>query len=210
MIIFELKGIMKQMIEIIEEFVIPARTARAFIVKKWQKTRVLEIEGKQVADFNAFNLHDLKERLDAIMSGWLNYNFKKIKKLYSNRGNLMFTIVEDRVGVNYLGGHCTKFFYEKFYNAGNHPNCQDLLAESIRPYGLTLDDVHGCFNIFMNVDIDEKGKPEVKSPVSKKGDYVDLLAEMDCLVAISACPSDISACNDYEPKPLKIQIFESS
>lgn len=200
---------MEGMIKIVEEFIIPARTARAFIVKKGQKIRVIEIEGKQVADFNAFNLHDFKESLDAIMSGWLNYNFKKIAKLYSNRCNLMFTIVEDRVGVHYLGGHCTKFFYETVYNAKNHPNCQDLLAESIRPYGLASDDVHDCFNIFMNIDIDENGKPEVKSPVSEKGDYVDLLAEMDCLIAISACPSDISACNDYQPKPLKIQIFEN-
>ena len=40
-----------------------------------------------------------------------------------------------------------------------------------------------------------------KVPAAKKGDHIDLLAEMDILTAISACPAD-NVVNDYRPKPL--------
>ena len=62
----------------------------------------------------------------------------------------------------------------------------------------------------MRVRYDEKGKMEILPPVAKKGDYVDLRAEMGLLVAISACPSDLNPCNgeDRKPKSLGIRIFE--
>ena len=41
-----------------------------------------------------------------------------------------------------------------------------------------------------------------------KGDYIDLLAEMDILAAISACPSESTATNDGRAKPLGVKIFE--
>jgi len=62
--------------------------------------------------------------------------------------------------------------------------------------------VPDVFNAFMNVDID---KFIVRRPAAKKGDYIDLLAEMDCLVAISACPAQIILDSN---KPLQVEIWE--
>jgi uncharacterized protein YcgI (DUF1989 family) len=59
----------------------------------------------------------------------------------------------------------------------------------------------------MNVDIDENGRFVMKPAPTEKGDYIDMRAEMDCLVAISACPSEY-AINDYKTKPLGIEIWE--
>ncbi len=193
--------------ELVTEFIIPARSGKAFEVKQGQVLRIIEIEGKQVADVNLWNPHDTRERLDAGSSMLLGHNFRKIDKIYSNRYNVMFTVIEDKVGVNFFGSHCAPILYQILYGVKDHPNCYDILAESIKPFGLTHDDVHDCFNVFMKVDIEADGTPVIKSPTSEQGDYVDWLAEMDCLVAISACPGDIAPTNDYQPKPLGIKIL---
>jgi uncharacterized protein YcgI (DUF1989 family) len=126
----------------------------------------------------------------------------------------MFTVIDDPVGVHYAyaGARCNRLSYKFRDNidAPPHRSCQDNLAEAIAPYGLTPDDVPDVFNIWMNVDIDPKTNLFViKPPLVKKGDYIDMRAEMDCLVAVSACPSDKIATNNYGIKPLKVEIYSS-
>lgn len=60
----------------------------------------------------------------------------------------------------------------------------------------------------MNVDFDENGRPVTKPPLVEKGGYIEMMAEMDCLVVISACPNDITPCNDYVPKSIAVQVYE--
>ena len=44
-------------------FTIPPREGRAFELEKGEKMRVIDSEGKQVADFLAFNARELREHL---------------------------------------------------------------------------------------------------------------------------------------------------
>ena len=199
---------------LLQEITVPPRQGAAFEVKRGQIIRVVEVEGPQVGDFNAFNLHNFRERLDAPLSAALNGSFRKFTRVYTNapRGNLMFTVVDDKTGVHYLSGsHCTRLHYEIIYGVKDyHPNCYDILAEAVKPYGLSHYDVHGVFNFFMNVVYDENGRMIIKAPVAKKGDYMDIRAEMDVLCAIAACPGDIGLTNgeDMTPRPLKIEVYE--
>ena len=57
----------------------------------------------------------------------------------------------------------------------------------------------------MNVAV-ENDMFVLKQSAAKREDYIDLLAEMDILVAASACPGE--APNDGKPKPLGIEIYE--
>ena len=87
----------------------------------------------------------------------------------------------------------------------------DLFADVLRPYGLTMADLDsaGTFDIFMPYRIrdDEYGTWEFQLPSAKKGDYIELKAEIDVLVAATSCP-DTNIINDYKPKAVKYQIFE--
>jgi uncharacterized protein YcgI (DUF1989 family) len=47
----------------------------------------------------------------------------------------------------------------------------------------------------------------VRAPLSKAGDYIEFHAEMDCLVAMTACPQDQNACNGYRITPLQVDVF---
>ncbi|MEV6594573.1 DUF1989 domain-containing protein [Streptomyces acidicola] len=84
----------------------------------------------------------------------------------------------------------------------------DHLADALVAYGLPYGQVSDPFNIFMNTGLDTEGKTEIHLPKSNAGDYVDLRAEMDLIVAVSACPDDRSDCNGGECSSLRVEILE--
>ena len=45
--------------------------------------------------------------------------------------------------------------------------------------------------------------------VSKPGDYVELVAEMDVLCVISNCPQINNPCNGFNPTPIRVLILEA-
>ncbi|MFC1929782.1 DUF1989 domain-containing protein [Chloroflexota bacterium] len=204
--------------KLIQEILIPAEHGAAYIVKKDQTQRVIAIEGPQVGDMIMFNQHDYKEVFDDDMSYIYNSamgtgNAKRLKYFFSRRPwcNIMFEATDDKVGVHFaiLGGSCDRKRYELTGIKEYHRNCFDNLVEAIAPYGLKPEDVPQIFNLWMNVEPDPE-KYRIMPPVVKKGDYIDLLAHMDCLVALSACPGgDVLPVNgEGGNKPLKVEIWE--
>jgi uncharacterized protein YcgI (DUF1989 family) len=53
----------------------------------------------------------------------------------------------------------------------------------------------------MNIPVVDGNRVEVRPPVSTPGSYVALRAEMDCVVAFSACPQDMLPINGVEMRP---------
>ena len=76
-----------------------------------------------------------------------------------------------------------------------------MKAFGVEEHQVPLD----TFNAFMVVDIDSDSHYTFRAPVIAKGDYIEFRAEIDQLVAISACPAT-SEINDYEPKALRVEI----
>ncbi|MBI2847309.1 MAG: urea carboxylase-associated family protein [Chloroflexi bacterium] len=211
--------------KLVEELLVPREHGGALTVKRGQVLRIIMVEGKQVGDLAIWNAHDYKETYDACLTYAMNRvegtgDYRHVKKLYAKlpKANLMFTVIEDRVGAHWClsGNKCSVPLYklrEKHATVesqpvprGYHRNCQDNIAEAIISYGLTPEDVPNVFNVFMNVTLDENGGHFIRPPLGNKGDYIDLLAEMDCLVALSACPAPW--CNDGINKPLKMEVWE--
>ena len=100
---------------------------------------------------------------------------------------------------------CDARHYEIVYGRPGMPNCQDNLARAIAPFGLRPETVHDPFNIFMTTGMNPDGRPFYLPCDAAKGDYVELIAEVDCLVAISACPGGSSG---SESRPLAVEILE--
>ena len=203
--------------EVVEEFVVPRCSSKAFLLKAGQVLRVIAHEGKQVADIRFLNAHDYREQFAAYNSISLNAvenigGWKKIKKLYSRPPwqNVMLTVVDDKVGQHLMGAQCTPRMYEILGQAG-HLSCADLFEQCLEPYQLSFRDLDsaGVFNVFMPVSFldDELGTWVFERPSCETGDYIDFLAEMDVLVAAVSCPGDFIV-NDYDPKGMKYQIRE--
>ena len=123
----------------------------------------------------------------------------------------MFTIIRDTVGTNDVQyPRCTGFLYEYQYGFEKHTNCHDILAEAIREYGLTPDDVHDSFNFWMHVGVDEDEKLYIKRMLARRGDYVELIAHFDILAVPNVCGADIFSTANFELKPLKLQVLDAT
>jgi uncharacterized protein len=189
--------------------IIPPRSGVAFILKKNQLLTITDIEGEQVADLICFNMHDQKEYLSSGRT--IDYAGKIFlttdDPFYSNRSNVMFKIVEDNVGRHdFLLTPCSAEMFRKIYGHDNpHRGCFGNLCNVLEPYGIGPDEIPVTFNIFMNVSVNgETGKIDVLPPLSRSGDSITILAEMDLIVGLTACSAGMS--NNFTFKPIGYRI----
>jgi uncharacterized protein YcgI (DUF1989 family) len=195
-------------LEVIE---ICAASAKSFQVQRGQLLRIIDIEGKQVGDFICFNLHTLSDKFSAGRTRRNNGKLRVTKgdHLFSNLCNVMFTIEEDTCGVHdLLCPSCCRWVFENIYKVAPKTGCFEHLALSLRPYGIGEQDIPDPFNIFMRTHVVASNRLEIEEPSSKAGDYIDLRAEMDCLVAISSCAVDCGPVNAFKLKPLLVKIYQ--
>ncbi len=57
----------------------------------------------------------------------------------------------------------------------------------------------------MNVSVQPSGEIRIDPPLSKVGDYLRLLAEMDLIVGLIACSADMR--NNYRFKPINAEVY---
>jgi hypothetical protein len=123
------------------------------------------------------------------------------------RERAMLYMLEDTVGRNdVLFPRCSAYLYESAYGYDVHTNCQDIQAEAQREYGLTPDDVHDSFNLFMCTEVNPNGTATIVRQSSKPGDYVDLVALMDVLAVPNVCGADIMRTSNFSLKPIKVSV----
>jgi hypothetical protein len=190
-------------------------SGRAIPVYKGETLRITQVEGGQCVDFNAFNLHDYKEHLSVGHSRRQGLRIHKGDVLISNppRYNAMLQITEmpDTCVTDTLAARCHAVLFEYRYGMDWHTNCQDTLAEAIREYGLTPDDVHDSFNIFMNTTWDANGMWWVEWNTGRPEDYVDLLACIDTLCVPITCGSgDVTLASNFSLGPLDITVYKAT
>lgn len=199
--------------KIILDHVVPARGQTSFELHRGQTLRVTDLEGKQVVDLVALGAKDKGEKLSCVYSNLLNRTWKLTQghTLFSSRANPVLFIKEDTVGLHYSGGgFCTEEINYLRFKVHDTKNCADNLTEAFRPYGINREDFDFdcCFNIFMNLTFQPDGSMKLEEPLSRPGDYIDLRAEMDAIIAISNCPQDRNPCNAFNPTSTRIQVFE--
>ncbi len=197
--------------KVVNEWVLPPGKELGLTVKRGQVIRVIDLEGQQVVDFVCFNSSDKGEKL--WIGGTIINNksvfFKKGHSLYSQYVNKMFTMIEDTCGVHdLLIGHCSPEVFEKTYDAKGHHSCADNFVKALAPHGIERKDIPMNLNIFMNCPIQNDATYSIDFSKSRRGDFVDLRAEMDCIVAISNCPCDLSPESGYYLTPIKVIVYE--
>lgn len=183
---------------------IPPRSGTAFRLRKGAVLRVLDPQGRQVGDLLAFNADDVRE---AISNG-RTFDYEETVRLtqgnilWSNRSNPMLRIVADTVGRHdFLLTPCSEATFRHFYPEHPvHRGCFGNLAEALAPHGIEPDDIPTAFNVFMNVPVDGRsGKLEVLPPLSKPGDYLEVEAQMDLVIGLTACSAFASNGGTFKP-----------
>jgi uncharacterized protein YcgI (DUF1989 family) len=196
-----------------ETILIEPRSAISFPLLKNASIRILDVEGRQVADLVAFNSDQLTEKLSAGATIDCNSSIRPTTgdKLFSNRYREMFTIIQDMVGYHdLLHPPCSPPMYRLQYGSmDEHPNCLENLAHALSPFCIVEEDIPGPINIFMHSVISTNGRVRVEEPLSRPGDFIELRAEMDLIVAVSACSVEESACNGYTCTSIEIHFLKN-
>jgi uncharacterized protein len=209
---------------LLQSLLVPKNSGATFEMRTGQRLR---IAGKSIVDFVAFNLHDLNERFDQART---KTNQVKIfistgDTLFSKRNNPMLTIVGDTFteGRHDLQkGMCSRKRFEmvaqgmakRVFAEGVDINpkkpdeipdhgCRENLSEALKPWNISADDVPSPFNIFQCMRIDPDTGIMYDTMIRPKEEaHVDFRAEMDCLVAVSACPES------GRGQAIRVEIFD--
>ena len=196
----------------------------AFELRAGECARVI---GRSVVDLVAFNLDDTRERFDQART---KSNQAKIflstgDVLYSKLNRAMMTIVEDTFAEgrhDLQKGTCSRERFRlvaegrarRLYVGGRDLNpatpdeipdhgCWENLIEALDGRGIDPVDIPSPFNIFQTMEIDPHTGVLLDSTTRPaRPTNVDLRAEMDLLVAVSACPES------GRGHPIAVEILE--
>jgi hypothetical protein len=189
---------------------IPARHAKAAFVRKRQHIKVINTHGTQVVDCWALNADNMTEFMS------MEHCRVSLESVIPRKGNTMVTnrrrpilkIIEDSAA----GAHdtllaaCDRYRYELLGCKEYHRNCTDNFWEAMVEVGYKPVELPSPFNLWQNTPVEPDGTIKPNPPVTRKGDYIVMRAEMDLVICLSACPQDITSICGNKPRNAHFEI----
>lgn len=216
---------------VIDRVRIPPRQASCFEVPAGHLFRINCIEGPQVGDLNLWHAQDLSERFFSGKTRALHATHLSTgDSLWSNLPNLrpMATITHDTLdwygwdqdgaGVHdVIGTRCDPYTNQLLAGADYHHCCHSNLTHALMTArGLSREQaeplVHDVLNVFMCTGFTrDTHQYFMKASPVRAGDYLELVANIDLLGALSCCPGgDCSAGHSNDEAagyPLEVEVL---
>ena len=228
--VYEPIGANAQKRSLVEDFVIPTRSGRAWDVPACHVCRLSITEGPQVLDVNIWNRRDPRERFWAARTRqFYGAHVTTGDRLWSAlpflrplctivADSIAYGIDEDGAGCHdLLGTRCDPYVNQLLSGTAYDFHCHSNLVRAIAPFGLTEFDVHDVINVFQVTGLRRDDERYfIKPSPARIGDHFELFAEIDLLMAASTCPGgDLSVPlwgpdADAEPSchPIRVEVFE--
>ncbi|MTT32215.1 DUF1989 domain-containing protein [Terrilactibacillus sp. BCM23-1] len=185
------------------------------ILEPGQVFRIVDLEGNQAADTLFFDADNLEDHYSAVatITNQSNIYLSTGTVLLTESGKELVKITADTCGRHdTLGGACSaqsntvRYAHEKLHMH----NCRDTFMNQLSNYDprYTKRDLAPNVNFFMNVPVTPDGDLTFEDGVSAPGYYVEMQAINRTLVLISNCPQLNNPCNDYNPTPIRLLIWD--
>jgi uncharacterized protein len=192
---------------------VPAREGRAVTVRQGTSFRIVDVEGRQVADLFAFNADDVSEYHSAMHTrAAVSRLFPRVGESFvTNRRRPIMTLERDDTPAvhDMLIAPCDPERYAGLGVEEWHASCRENLEIAMRELGHEHICPPASINLFMNIPVDREGELGWEPAPTGPGDSITLRAEMDCIVVVSACPQDIVPINDRDPTAIAIELLDS-
>ena len=184
---------------------LPARSGRAVRLGTGEAIQIVNTHGSQVVDTWVFSAEDMSEFLsNEHMRATLGRLWPaKGDALITNRRRPIMMIEEDTSPGKHdtIMAACDRHRYRLLGCEEYHDNCTDNLQAAMEQLGLDAPECPSPLNLWMNIPVAADGSTTWGEPLSKPGDHVVLRAQMDCVVAMSACPQDMLPINGAACQP---------
>jgi urea carboxylase-associated protein 2 len=157
-----------------------------------------------------WNAHDTSERYnapDSVKVQWTaRLGFGKL--MLSDMGRVLASITADTCGLHdSIAGGSTPQSNLRNYGAAGLRNTRDNFLLAAGKHGLGPRDVASCTTFFAPVTVQGDGRFAWQDGILKQGDYVDLRAEMDLIVALSNCPHPLSPGRAPVARPIRAIVW---
>jgi uncharacterized protein YcgI (DUF1989 family) len=175
--------------------------------------RVTDVDGGQVADTWAFVADDPGEFHSAQHTRAVNSRLfpRAGEPFVTNRRRPILTLEEDATpGIHdMLIAACDPPRYALLGVEGWHASCEENLRRALEAAGVEPPRfAPQPINLFMSTPARGDGAIEWLPAKTQAGDYVVLRAELDLILAVSACPQDIVAINRNNPTPIELELVD--
>ena len=197
-------------VDVEQRVVVPPREGRAVRVERGRRFRAVDLEGHQCGDLFAFVADDVREYASA------EHTRVHVDRLFprpgedfvTNRRRPILTLVEDRSpGIHdMLCAACDPARYALLGAEGWHASCEENLQKAMLELGHEGIAIPQPINLFMNIPVGEGGTIGWEPAPTGAGDSVTLRAEMDIVVAVSACPQDLVPINSGDPTEIVLEV----
>ncbi|MEO3755586.1 urea carboxylase-associated family protein [Streptomyces sp. B6B3] len=198
---------------VLDRIEVPAREGRAVVVTAGQRVRVVDVEGQQVGDVFAVSSDDPTEYHSAAHTrAHVSRLFPAVgERFVTNRRRPVLTLVDDSSPGRHdmLVAACDPPRYAALGAPPGHASCAENLEKALGSLGLSLPVVPQPINVFMDIRVDDAGALVWRTSPSRPGDSVTFRAEMDCVVAVSACPQDLVGINGPVLTPLTVLVLDA-
>lgn len=201
--------------DIREEFTVSRATAQAFEVRRGEVLQIIDVEGQQCSDFQAFRAAGLETGQELMIDSTATRSM--VRRAFPGPGLFdkfcdpqmapMLRVLQDTCGRHdTFGLACTARGYEERGFPG-HVNCSDNISAALSPYGVTRRNAWPAINFFWNTWIDEHHHLLTEESHSRPGDYVAMEALDDLVCVSTACPDDIDPINGWNPTDVHVRIY---
>ncbi|MEM7068948.1 MAG: DUF1989 domain-containing protein [Pseudomonadota bacterium] len=221
----------REKLELIDSVMVAPRDAETFEVPAGHFFRVICPDGPQVGDLNLWNANDLEEKFFSGKTRALHGTHVSTgDRLWSNLPYFrpMATITHDTLdwyGFDEFGGsvhdvigtRCDPYTNVLLSGSEYHYCCHSNLVRALsKTKGISLSQAeplaHDVLNVFMCTGFSKDTHQYfMKASPVRKGDYLEMFAEINLLGGLSACPGgDCSASHSSEEAkcyPLLVEIY---
>lgn len=180
-------------------------------LKAGDTIRIAQDNGPSAVSLIAWNAKDTSERLnlpDTVKVQWTTA-IAKGRVLFTDMGRVLFSVTEAASTAHdgLLGGSTAASNAAKY--PGDLRNTRDNFILVAAKLGLDRRDIPSALTPFAPVRVDADGKFTWREDLRVPGDYVELRAEMDLIVAFSNCPHPLDPSPTYAPQPVTVTRFRA-
>ncbi len=204
--------------KISKEIRINNSSAVAYKVKAGEYIQIIDVEGQQCSDFQAFLQEDLKNNLELCLDPTVTRSQMLASypapgthdKFYNQNSAPLVEVIQDTVcRHDTFGLACNAKYYDDRGFPG-HISCTDNFNNSLSEYGVTPRQNWAAVNLFFNTAIEECHTLSSDVSWSRPGDYVLFRAVDDLVCVSSACPDDTTSANGWNPTDIHVRIYDKS
>ena len=190
-------------------------TARAYEVKAGEFIQIIDVEGRECSDFQAFTVAGLDRSVERCLHAATTRTLMGaaypgpglFAKFFDADMRPLVEVVRDTVGRHdTFNLACTAKYYDDLGYPG-HVNCTDNFNRALDPYGVDARRGWEAINFFYNTNLDDNNQLYLDEPWSRPGDYVLLKAMTDLVCVSSACPCDVDAANGWDPTDIHVRVY---